>query len=151
NNAVWNNNAGSLFTVQDSSSLSGFFPGTAAFNNAGTFRKSGPAGTTTVGIAFNNTGTVDVQTGVLMLNGGGTDSGPVTLAGGTTLTINSGTYTLAGGATVSGGVVQVPSFVGLTVSGPASVDQLMLGGTLTLNGALTTQSLTLNFGTVTAN
>jgi hypothetical protein len=152
NNATWNNNAGSLFTIQDSSSLSGFFPGTGAFNNAGTFRRSGPAGTTTVGIAFNNTGTVDVQTGALTLNAGGTDSGPVTLASGTTLSINSGTYTLAGGATVSGGgVVQVPSFVGLTVSGPASVDQLTVGGTLTANAPLTTQSLALSNATVTAN
>jgi len=46
------------------------------FNNAGTFRKSAGAGTTTLtsGVAFSNTGTVDAQAGTLVFNSGGTFS-----------------------------------------------------------------------------
>ncbi len=40
----------------------------ALISNAGTFRKSGStaSATTTVGVTFNNSGTVDVQTGILI-------------------------------------------------------------------------------------
>ena len=42
----------------------------ALFTNAGTFRKSGSTAnnTTTVDVIFNNTGTVDVQTGIVNLS-----------------------------------------------------------------------------------
>jgi hypothetical protein len=153
NSAVWNNRAGSTFTVQDGAAVNGFFPAAAAFNNAGTFRHSGPAGSSAVGIAFNNTGTVDVQTGTLSLTGGGTDSGPFTLAPGTTLNVGGGTYTLADGATVGGGgVVQVPFPAGLAVGGSVGVDQLTAsGGTVTANAGATLQlgSLVFSSGTIT--
>jgi hypothetical protein len=55
--------------------------GASTFENAGTFRKSAGAGTTTVSIPFNNTGTVDVQAGILALDGG-TSSGNFNAAAG---------------------------------------------------------------------
>src|SRR5208283_3097892 len=39
------------------------------FNNAGTFRKSGAVNTTTVSVNFTNTGTVDVESGIISLTG----------------------------------------------------------------------------------
>ena len=59
------------------SSIDGDFSFGGVFNNAGTFRRSG-AGTTTFGsysfdpVSFNNTGSVNVQTGMLTVNDGGT-------------------------------------------------------------------------------
>ena len=50
---------------------------TAAVNNAGTFIKCGSALTSTISSLFNNTGTVDVQSGTLSLSGGGTDIGAI--------------------------------------------------------------------------
>src|SRR5206468_948217 len=60
--AVITNRAGALFSVQNSANFVAF-PGTAPrFDNAGTFRKSGSAGTTVIApfypIGFNNYGTV---------------------------------------------------------------------------------------------
>ena len=52
-------------------------------NNAGTFTKSGSAATSTISTLFNNTGTVDVQSGTLNLSGGGTDVGAIYKGAGT--------------------------------------------------------------------
>src|SRR5262249_38057701 len=134
NGAIWNNQPGSLFVMPDSSSLSNFFAGTAAFNNAGTLRKIDPVGTATIEIAMNNTGTVEVQVGTLNLTGGGTASGSITVLLTTTLNIGSN-YALAAGANVVGtGTVLVPTFETLTVTGPASIQSLAVaGGTVTAN------------------
>ncbi len=53
----------------------------ALISNAGTFRKSGStaSATTTVGVTFNNSGTVDVQTGILNFTNGGTHTGTFTV------------------------------------------------------------------------
>jgi hypothetical protein len=151
NGAIWNNKAGSLFLLPDSASLSNFFAGAAAFNNAGTLRKTGPVGTAAVGISLNNTGTVDVQVGTLALNGDGAGSGLFTLATVTALSIGSAGYVLAAGANISGaGVVQVPTFDTLTISGAASVQTLSVtGGTVAANADLAVNSLTFSSGTIT--
>ena len=70
NDAVITNRVGALFNVQNDSPL--YVDGGAPrFDNAGTFRKSLSAGTTTLGVSFNNYGTVDIQGGTLTLGGGG--------------------------------------------------------------------------------
>src|SRR5262249_61734443 len=82
-------------------SVGNFFPGPrAGFNNAGVVRKTG-AGAGSIGIAFNSSGTVDVQAGTLTLSAGGASSGSFTLAAGTVLGIG-GTYNLQAGAAVTG-------------------------------------------------
>src|SRR5262249_28490447 len=93
-NPVWNNNAGSTLLLQGSGSLGNFFAGpTAVLNNAGVIPKVAPAGTSRIGIAGNNSGTIEVDTGTLSLSG-------LTNLSGTTLT--GGTYLLSG-------VLQVPN------------------------------------------
>ncbi|MCE2948880.1 MAG: choice-of-anchor D domain-containing protein, partial [Betaproteobacteria bacterium] len=51
-------------------------------NNAGTLRRSGSAGTTTIDVRFNNTGTVQAQTGVLAFAGNVSNRVGGTLTGG---------------------------------------------------------------------
>src|SRR5204862_10925 len=99
---VWNNLAGGTFLLPDSAQVNNSGVTTGGFNNAGTVRKTTPSGTATFAVPFNNTGTVDVQTGTLALTGGGTSTGTFTLAALTTLNV-SGTYTLAGGSTTGAG------------------------------------------------
>ncbi len=148
NNVAFNNNAGATLALPDSASLSSFFSGGSALNNAGLVQKTAPAGTASIGIAFNNTGTTDVQAGALALTGGGTGGGTFTVEGGATLSISNYTFQ---GATVSGaGAVQVGTFNSLTVAGPSSVQNLTInGGTVTANAGLSVQDLTFSGGTLT--
>ena len=80
-----------------------------SFNNSGTFTKSGDTGTTlftTQGscgpLSFNNTGTVNVNSGTLSLQDGKSTSGSFTVPAGSTLNFSGGTYTLDGSSSVTG-------------------------------------------------
>ena len=74
---------------------------TAVVNNAGTFTKSGSAATSTISTLFNNTGTVDVQSGTLNLSAGGTDVGAVYKGAGT-VNFSGGTRTLDSNSSITG-------------------------------------------------
>jgi hypothetical protein len=107
NNALLTNRATGVFTIQNDQTLSGG----GSFNNLGTLAKSsGAAGTTTIGVAFSNTGgTVDVQSGALSVAGDYTQSGGATVVrAGATLAagglVNLLGGTLSGSGTVNGDV-----------------------------------------------
>src|SRR5688500_13234238 len=69
--------------------------GTAAlFENLGTFQKTGGTGTTAIANAFNNAGALDVQSGTVWLQQGGTHTGSFTGAG--TLQFGGGAHVLTG-------------------------------------------------------
>ena len=73
--AVFNNLAGATFDVRNDRSFRFNLGGDASvFNNltGATFRKTVAEGTTTMALFFNNTGTIDVQTGTVNFTGGGT-------------------------------------------------------------------------------
>lgn len=73
----------------------------AAFNNFGTFTKAADSQLTMYeGVLFENSGTVDVQAGVLLLDDAGTSSGTFTVAGGSSLLI-IGSYNAATLSTTS--------------------------------------------------
>ena len=93
--AAINNQGGFTFDTNFDGSMSSLGGATAVFNNAGIFTKSAGAATTTVAanVAFNNTGTVNVQSGTLAL------SGSVTQHSGTTLT--GGTWNVSNGASIN--------------------------------------------------
>jgi hypothetical protein len=139
NNGLINNLAGGIIDAQCSSTIDS--SGTASwFSNAGLFRKSMSASTTTVRLAFTNTGTVTVQSGTLNFdnyntncnfggtfvagNGtslnfsdGGTLSGSFTANFDAGINFNGGTFTQTASATFGGvGTVQ---FNGGTISLPA--------------------------------
>ena len=88
------------------SSIDGDFSFGGVFNNAGTFRRSG-AGTTTFGsysfdpVSFNNTGSVNVQTGMLTLSSG-SSSGDFQVAADARLDFSSSTSTLDANSSISG-------------------------------------------------
>ena len=84
-------------------------------------------------MAFNNTGTVNIESGTLELRGGGTQSGTINTTGGV-LSLTAGTYTLGAGS--------VFNQAALTVSG-VTLNLNAFGGTLT---SINATGSTLNFG-----
>jgi hypothetical protein len=166
--AVITNRAGALVDVQNAASL---VPnvGVGRFDNAGTFRKSVSTGTTTVssGIGFNNFGTVEIQTGTLLCNGGFTNQGAITLSGGTTNRLTAGgsgtgvfttpaaalvewtggTFTLNPGAQLSGSGLYKLNGGSLNADVPLTVENLDVvsgGSTWGGSGSLTIAS-TMNW------
>lgn len=125
--------------------------GGAAINNAGTFRKTAGTDATIVDalVAFNNAGTVAVQSGTLRLKGGGVDSGPFD-ATGAAVDFNAGVHAFSGAASLTGPV----SFSGasVTFSGTGALIDVptVTAGTLTFStsGAAELGSLTLSGGTL---
>jgi hypothetical protein len=149
--AVITNGPGALFVAQNSASFSG---SGSRFDNAGTFRKAASTGTTTfsTGAPLNNYGTVDIQTGALVLAGGSTNAGAFTLATNTTLNLSgnfgsgaASSITGAGNLTVSGGTATLAGLVNLTGT------HLFSGGTANLTGNYVCTNNTLNISGGTAN
>jgi hypothetical protein len=104
--AVVTNRAGALFEVRNASSLQANV-GTGRFDNTGTFRKVGNTGTTIVAssVPFNNSGTVDIRSGILAANGGYISTSNALLncaLGGTTAGTNYGQLQVAGAVTLNG-------------------------------------------------
>ncbi len=72
NNGTLSNLAGGLYDFQSDETAVTSGGGTNAVNNAGAVRKSAGSGTTSISnVPFNNSGSVDVQSGTLSLWGGG--------------------------------------------------------------------------------
>ncbi len=116
------NEPGGVFEALSDAPISWTIASTPAFTNAGTFRKSGGSGSTTLsGVVFHNTGTVDVQSGAVVYSASGTR-----FEGGSQL-IGAGTNLLPG--------------VFITLSGPIYSQNLEIAGTgisgtNTLSGAV---------------
>jgi hypothetical protein len=110
------------------------------FTNAGTFNKSGAGTTTTVSALFNNTGTVNVDQGVLELSGGGTSTGgTIAVDPGANLRFASGTHTFDNASAITGGGDVTFANATVTLEGPYTI-----GGVTTISGG------TVNFNTPTA-
>ena len=74
--------------------------GRARFDNAGSFIKSAGLGTTTVGVAFNNSGTVEIESGSISFAGGGADVGGLYKGLGT-LVFSGGAHTLDAASSIT--------------------------------------------------
>jgi len=72
--------------------------GTAAFNNAGTFKKSGASGQSAIGIPFNNSGSVQALAGILQFTAGYTQAAGAT-------TVNGGVIASTTTMNIDGGIV----------------------------------------------
>jgi len=165
NIAVINNQAGATFDVQNDQNIrdSGQYY-TATFNNAGTFKKSAGTGTTsfstasTVGnrVQFNNTGTVQVQTGTLAfpdavtLTSGGTfnvEAGAlVDLTGGTPTLTNGAVFTGAGLSRIAGATVNVATGATAIVQGTVTLASGSITAPFQAPGTLSVSSTgTLNW------
>ncbi|MGA3268671.1 MAG: hypothetical protein ABSE16_17855 [Verrucomicrobiota bacterium] len=106
---------GALWDIQNDQTISPNYLGPAYFQNAGTVRKSGGTGTTTVSIPFYNSGMVTVQSGTLALNDGFTPTGGE-LQFGLSSPTSYGTMSISGNATLGGtvGVIWLNGFVPLS-------------------------------------
>ncbi|HEY1381212.1 MAG TPA: hypothetical protein VGF55_30710, partial [Gemmataceae bacterium] len=125
-NAIFNNLAGGTLTVDGNNDVHGGGSPTA-FNNLGTFvKRAGAAGdgVTSFTAGFNNSGVVDLQSGTLSLDVGGTNAGAVTIASAGRLTATSYTQS-AGSTSLAGGALNATS--GVTIN----------GGSLTGSGTVT--------------
>lgn len=129
--AVFNNLPGATFDAQGNSSFLG--GGGGIFNNGGTLVKSGGTGTSSLGgLTLNNSGTVEVQTGILNMGVG------LTQTAGTTL-LNGGDLTVAGLATLDfqGGTLAGSGTINASVINAAQVQPGGIGasGVLTITRA----------------
>jgi len=143
---IFNNLAGAIFNIQGDVFFDGnFYTGIpATFLNAGTIIKSIRTGTTTLEVALNNNGTVEVRAGTVNLSLGGKSSGGIfTVANGANLNLSGGTHILSGlysglGAglvQLTGGTLQIDS-TGVTFNFIGGGFRWS-GGTITGPGTLT--------------
>jgi hypothetical protein len=134
------NNSGN-FDVQGDLNL--FLGGaTPAFNNSGTFTKSAGSAALVIGVGFNNTGTVNGNSGQIRFNAGGSATGDFVAASGAAIEFNGATYTLNTGADLSGaGFVRLSSGT-LTIANAVSAERFEItSGTLNGTGTLTVSNL----------
>ena len=135
------NAAGATFLIESDQNIYAN-SGTTLFTNEGQLTKSVTTGTTTIEVAFDNTGTVDVETGTLALDDGGTSAlSAFTVASGATLAFVGGTFDLTGGGTLGGSGTAVWPVTGGTVNAGASDLTVgsfqQSGGTLSGTGTVT--------------
>jgi phage baseplate assembly protein gpV len=156
NGGSFNNQSGATFSVSTDTVAAPIFGTGGAFNNAGTFVKQDTSGTASFGIAFNNSGTVDVQMGTLNLNNGGNSTGAFVAEDGTTLAFNQGTHTLraasgvSGGGTVQFGTTAFGGGGNVTVLGSYSVDTTnLISSTVNFAHDSTVDNLNLSGGALT--
>ncbi len=158
NGSVFNNQLGATFDTNfDGSFLNNQGGlGTSIFNNVGTFTKSAGGGTTTFGSTFNNTGTVDVQSGTLTLSGAVTQHSGTDLIGGTwnvsngaiiNITTGSNITTNQGSVTLDGVGSSFTKFTTVLSSNQGIQANL----TLKNNRDLTTAGALANSGNVTVD
>jgi hypothetical protein len=155
-------NGGSLtnngtFTVNSGSTLNSYGTGGVnRFDNAGTFIKQGAGAAnffvSSTAIAFNNSGTVEVQAGSLGMDSGGAHTGDFTVAAAGNVRFG-GTHTLAATSQISGAGSLTVSSGSFTDAGAVTIGTATFtGGTATFNNSFTGGSLlTVNGGTVNFN
>ena len=148
------NQSGALFDIQNDTLLNYNFGG-ELFNNAGTLRKSAGTNTTTVSVQFNNTGTVNVQSGTLALQRSGSVGGQYTTSAGATTSLVGGLFVQTGSPVFGGaGVNEMTGSATLMLVSDVIPGLALYGGSLMLaptfqGGSIT--NLTLNATLTGAN
>jgi hypothetical protein len=152
NGGTVNNLAGATFDAQTDAGFLNLIVGAGpTFNNAGTFSKSAGTGTTTFEAAFNNSGTVNADSGTLRLVGGGADSGIMSVRSPGALEFGGGTHNLGPTSRVSGPFGEV-RFSGGTTSIAGAYNAgltTVAAGTVNFLSNATTIRATLSGGTLT--
>jgi hypothetical protein len=100
--ATFNNQAGGVFDVQGDANFLDNQGGPATFNNAGTFKKSRGTGTTSITAAFNNSGELDAQSGVIALQGANSLANGTKMSFGLGGSAGNGSISLSGAASFAG-------------------------------------------------
>ena len=158
--ATFDNKAGATFAfITDGPITAG--TGGGSFINEGALSKTGGTGTSTVGVTLNTTGTIQSNSGILSLLGGGAFSGTSSLsaASASQIKVSGGSYSLADATvlTVSGTVILDGTTITVptgsaTIGGPLSLSSGSIGGagTLTFTSPLAWTGGTMS-GTGTTN
>jgi YD repeat-containing protein len=158
--AAIHNLAGGSFTIAADVPFNASGTAPEAFNNAGTLIRAGGTATgapTFRGVALNNTGSVQVQSGELALAGGGDSTGSFQIAAGATLSFSDGTQTLEAASQVSGAGTVVFASGTVTIKGTydpgGAATTLINGGTADFSSGapVTLPELTLQSGTLTGS
>jgi len=89
NYGAFNNGPGALVDIQADVAVTNTCGG-AGWANQGTVRKSGGTGVTVISATFNNSGTLDVESGTVALAGGGTLGGTLLAEAGAALDLDAG-------------------------------------------------------------
>ena len=105
-------------------------------------RKSAGPGTTTVSVFFNNTGTVDAQSGTIAFLFGGTLGGSFTTAAGAAINLTGGNFTAVGLPVFSGGGQSQMTGGALNLTQDVIPGLTLAGGTLYLSGTFQDGSIT---------
>ncbi|MCI0439857.1 MAG: Ig-like domain-containing protein, partial [Chloroflexi bacterium] len=118
-----------------------------SINNAGTMRKTAGTGNFDVESIFNNSGVFEVQSGILLLDGGGTSSGDFIVPVGSTLRFDSN-HTLTADSSVSGGGTTHFTSGAVSVNGGYTVTGAteIAGGDVVFNSNVSLPVLTLSSG-----
>jgi autotransporter-associated beta strand protein len=154
--AIFSNAPGATFDCVGNSIIEQTAGG-GTIANAGLFRIMGPPATTTIDVPFNNSGTLEVQSGLLSLSGGGMNTGVINVFSNATLSLGGG-FSLAPGASITGaGQLLVPfSTSAANLAGTINLtgSNMFSGGIANLTGnyicsniALTIEAGTANFNT----
>ncbi len=147
NGATINNNA----TFNDANPFASFIEHSTGsphnFNNIGVYNKlSNTITTVDFGVAFNNTGTVNINAGTLRPSGGGTSTGVFNIAAGATLQFIDGPSTLNNATTQGAGTFMITTDnVGgdtvVTVNGGTHTTPFVLSGSTLAGGDHTFQGV----------
>src|SRR5262249_9969440 len=150
--ATINNPVGGIWDLGNNGNITASGNGNT-FKNAGTFRKTSGTGNSFVDAKFENTGTVQANSGAILLRGGSdcgsSCSGTWTVGTSGSLQFNAGTYVLIGDMTnnsggtllFNGGTMNFVKAGTTTITGPLNMTTGILFGPATLNitGLLTWQ------------
>jgi hypothetical protein len=131
NSATWNNLSGGVYDTQNDYSMNGTDT-TPAFNNltGSTFKKSSGTGTTAIGINFNNSGLVDLQSGTtIFYNFHQLAGGTTQLNGGNLGNVGGTPITYDGGALFGSGTI-----TGQCMNHGATINPGFSPGKITING-----------------
>jgi YD repeat-containing protein len=149
--STFDNLAGATFDIQNDLTWSS--DAGSVFLNAGALTKSAGTGTTYLQPNFGNSGTVEVQSGWLVLRGGGTAGGSFIVDGGAGLGFQGGSFSfgavssITGAGTVEFGAGTATLAAGATYNvGATTVD----GGSASFANSASTGALTLSSGSLTA-
>jgi hypothetical protein len=130
NGSVFNNSG--TFTVSGDATIQEFGSGTSMVNNSGTFKKTSNANKTTIiSCQFNNTNQLNISSGTLDIDQGGSNTGTINVT--STLLFDNGTFSVNSGSALNGAGTYL-------VNGG--------GAFLTFNLDISLANLTLTAGTV---
>jgi VCBS repeat-containing protein len=129
NSGIWNDRNAHVVRMFDNGG------GTNAFNNDGTYIRSGATGETQISLAFDNSGTLDIQAGTVSLSGSVAQTGTIHVAGGATLLKAAGGLNNDGGVVSGSGTIDLNTGT-LTSSGTIRPGGELSAGLLTIEGNL---------------